>query len=239
MNSNFQTDIFIMRFAELKEAAGETNKDLQEIFGLSLSAVINYQTGKRTPDIAFLHKLAEHYHVSADYLLGLSDVKSTEQDMKIACEVTGLSEKAIDNIKSTYYCFPRLEREGTKHALSTNSIYGEREREACEEYMFAHSALKQRVAVSFLESESFERIVHRISEACEKKEKATTLMTQSLIENVSKQEHFEMIKCAYEANAQYKASILDTYELIKDFVESYTNNLQEMTDNVQHHETEE
>lgn len=102
MNSNFQTDLFITRFAELKESAGETNKDLQEIFGLSLSAVINYQTGKRTPDIAFLHKLAEHYHVSADYLLGLSDVKSTEQDMKIACEVTGLSEetiKALQEIK--------------------------------------------------------------------------------------------------------------------------------------------
>ena len=230
MESNFQKDIFIKRFYELKEAAGETNKDLQEAFGLSLSAVINYQTGKRTPDIAFLHKLAEHYNVSADYLLGLSDVKSTEQDMKTACKVTGLSEKAINNIKSTYYLFPRLEREGTKHALSTNSIYEEYEREACEEYILAHSERKKHVAVNFLESESFERMVHRISEACEKKEESTTLITQSLIENISKQERFEMIKCANEANAQYKASILDTYELIKKFVESYTSDMQEVND---------
>ena len=33
--------------------------------------------------------------MSADYLLGLSDVKSTEQDIQTACEVTGLSEKAV------------------------------------------------------------------------------------------------------------------------------------------------
>lgn len=98
MESNFQKGVFIQRFAELRKAAGETNKDLQEFFGLSLSAVINYQTGKRTPDIAFLHKLAEHYHVSADYLLGLSDVKSTEQNINIACEVTGLSEKAVEHL---------------------------------------------------------------------------------------------------------------------------------------------
>lgn len=99
MNSNFKSDVFIKRFAELREEKGESNRDLQEAFGLSLSAIINYQTGKRTPDIAFLHKLAEHYNVSADYLLGLSDVKSTEQDMKIACEITGLSEKSINTLR--------------------------------------------------------------------------------------------------------------------------------------------
>lgn len=95
MNSDFQTDVFISRFAELKKESGETNKDLQDVFGLSLSALINYQTGKRIPDIAFLHKLAQHFGVSADYLLGLSDVRSTEQDIQTACEVTGLSEKAV------------------------------------------------------------------------------------------------------------------------------------------------
>lgn len=98
MNSDFQTDVFISRFAELKKESGETNKDLQDVFGLSLSALINYQTGKRIPDIAFLHKLSQHFGVSADYLLGLSDVKSTEQDMKTACAVTGLSEDALERI---------------------------------------------------------------------------------------------------------------------------------------------
>lgn len=101
MNSDFQTDVFISRFAELKKESGETNKDLQDVFGLSLSALINYQTGKRIPDIAFLHKLAQHFGVSADYLLGLSDVRSTEQDIQTACEVTGLSEKAVKMLKDS------------------------------------------------------------------------------------------------------------------------------------------
>ena len=47
-----------------------------------------------------LGKLAEFFNVSADYLLGLSDVRSTEQDMRAACEVTGLSEETITKLKA-------------------------------------------------------------------------------------------------------------------------------------------
>lgn len=113
MNSDFQTDVFISRFSELKKESGETNKDLQDVFGLSLSALINYQTGKRIPDIAFLHKLAQHFGVSADYLLGLSDVKSTEQDIQTACEVTQLSEKAVKMLK---------DNAGYKNAFYKNNL---------------------------------------------------------------------------------------------------------------------
>lgn len=237
MNSNFQKDIFIQRFAELKEAAGETNKDLQEIFGLSLSAVINYQTGKRTPDIAFLHKLAEHYHVSADYLLGLSDVKSTEQDLQTACEVTGLTEKAIDNIKSIYYTFPRLLREGTKRAISDNPFYSNEEKESITDYVLSESNQKEHIAVQFFESESFEKIMHCIGEACAAKEEATRLMNRMLISDTITS---EKINYARNKNAQYKAAILDIYGLVKEFIESYTSNKpEEVTNNVQHHKTEE
>lgn len=218
---------FKERFAALRADSGLSQNKLGKALSLSPATIGYYENGDRLPDIETAARIANYFNVSADYLLGLSDVKSTEQDMKTACKVTGLSEKAINNIKSTYYLFPRLEREGTEHALSTNPIYGEYEREACEEYIFAHSERNKHVAVNFLESESFERMVYAICEACEKKEEATVLMNEALTKNIN------VYKRAYEANAQYKASILDTYELIKKFVDSYTSDMQEVNDNAQ------
>lgn len=212
------------KIRKLREETSTPQQKIADLLGVTRQSLSLYEKGERTINVEALGKLAEFFNVSADYLLGLSDVKSTEQDMKTACKVTGLSEKAINNIKSTYYLFPRLEREGTEHALSTNPIYGEYEREACEEYIFAHSERNKHVAVNFLESESFERMVYAICEACEKKEEATVLMNEALTKNIN------VYKRAYEANAQYKASILDTYELIKKFVDSYTSDMQEVND---------
>lgn len=95
MENKTCSEIFSERLAELRQQHNETSRDLARALDVSFSAISNYQLGKRTPDIVFLQKVARHYNVSADYLLGLSDVKSTEQDMKIACELTGLSEEAI------------------------------------------------------------------------------------------------------------------------------------------------
>jgi len=45
--------------------------------------------------------IAQFYNVSTDYLFGLSEVKSIDNNIKVACEVTGLSDKAISEIKNS------------------------------------------------------------------------------------------------------------------------------------------
>ncbi len=57
-----------------------------------------YENGQRVPDIDVLVRIADCFNVSADYLLGCPDVASVapSQKMQAACEVTGLSEKAIE-----------------------------------------------------------------------------------------------------------------------------------------------
>ncbi len=46
-------------------------------------------------------RLAEHYGVSSDWLLGLSDIRTTNTDLKSVCEYTGLSESVIELLRRT------------------------------------------------------------------------------------------------------------------------------------------
>ena len=51
--------------------------------------------GKRTPNLEQLLKITEILGVSADYLLGLSDVMTPDVEVKEMCNYTGLSEEAV------------------------------------------------------------------------------------------------------------------------------------------------
>lgn len=93
------SEIFSERLTELRQQHGETSRDLARALGISFSAISNYQLGKRTPDIVFLQKVALHYHVPSDYLLGLTDAQSIEQDIQNICNTTGLSESSIETLQ--------------------------------------------------------------------------------------------------------------------------------------------
>lgn len=93
------SEIFSERLTELRQQHGETSRDLARALDISFSAISNYQLGKRTPDIVFLQKVALHYHVPSDYLLGLTDAQSIEQDIQNICNTTGLSESSIETLQ--------------------------------------------------------------------------------------------------------------------------------------------
>lgn len=99
---NYKTDVkeqFKKRFAELRAETGLSQLKLGKLLNLSPATIGYYENGDRVPDIVTAARIADYFNVSVDYLLGLSDIKSTEQDMKIACEVTGLSEKSINTLR--------------------------------------------------------------------------------------------------------------------------------------------
>ena len=240
MNSDFQTDVFVTRFAALKKESGETNKDLQEAFGLSLSALINYQTGKRTPDIAFLHKLAQHFGVSADYLLGLSDVRSTEQDMQTACEVTGLSEKAIENIQSTYCHFSRMVREKLAPVVLDIDAQNPEKKEYFINAFHKKSEWNRHIAGKFIESKYFDEAMHCICDACASKKELDDFLKSPFSSTPKADSQLEdAVQKAESLSDRYKVLVLDAYELIKKFVETYPDSEQEVADDAQHHTTEE
>lgn len=65
-----------------------TQKQVADRIGLAISAVSSYESGTRYPSYDVLVKLARIFHVSSDYLLGLTDTRNID--------VTGLNDNEIE-----------------------------------------------------------------------------------------------------------------------------------------------
>ena len=65
-----------------------TQKQIAERIGLAISAVSSYESGSRYPSYDVLVKLAHIFHVSTDYLLGITDKRNID--------VTGLNDNEIE-----------------------------------------------------------------------------------------------------------------------------------------------
>ena len=74
--------------------------------GLSQSAISDYLNKDRAPDCATIYSLARYFSVSADYLLGLSDIKTPSTTTQAIIDRTGLTEdntKLLETLKKTGY----------------------------------------------------------------------------------------------------------------------------------------
>ena len=65
-----------------------TQKQIADSIGLAISAVSSYESGSRFPSYDVLVKLARIFHVSTDYLLGMTDKRNLD--------VTGLYDDEIE-----------------------------------------------------------------------------------------------------------------------------------------------
>lgn len=92
--------VFAERLRGLMTENGTTQKELAGVTGITRQAISQYMDGSIQPNIEKLYKIADYFKVSADYFLGLSDVKSFDLDTKAISEKTGLSGEAIEGIKT-------------------------------------------------------------------------------------------------------------------------------------------
>lgn len=69
----FSKEIFGQRLLEARKQHHETQPDLGKAIGMAKSRISEMENGKNTTTIENLAKICEHYKVSADYLLGLTD----------------------------------------------------------------------------------------------------------------------------------------------------------------------
>ena len=61
----------IQRMIDIRIDHDEIQRQLAAALGYHQVQIARYETGHNTPPIAYLVKFCEHYHVSADYILGL------------------------------------------------------------------------------------------------------------------------------------------------------------------------
>lgn len=62
------------------------------------SSIGNYKAGNTEAKIVALVRIAQYFKVSADYMLGLTEVKATEPTLKSACEYVQLPDEAVKHL---------------------------------------------------------------------------------------------------------------------------------------------
>ena len=66
------------RIKDLRTERKMKQAELAQLLSCTPTAISNYETGFRSPDIETIHKLCEIFGCTADYLLNRSEVRSFE-----------------------------------------------------------------------------------------------------------------------------------------------------------------
>ena len=77
-----------------RQALQLSRKTVADRIGISASTLADYENGHAIPSVNVLVLLAELYHCSTDYLLGLEDKKNVR-----TIDVTGLTDEQIRAIQ--------------------------------------------------------------------------------------------------------------------------------------------
>lgn len=89
------------RLKKLRLEKNESLESIAKILNVTLQTISNYENGKREMTPNTIIKLAEYFNVSTDYLLGKSDIRNPEEQIKQEFEfayhkeMEGLSDEEI------------------------------------------------------------------------------------------------------------------------------------------------
>lgn len=66
----------------LRKSRGLTQAQLASCLDISASAVGMYEQGRREPDTNTIKRICSEFHISTDYLLGMSSIRLPNSDLK-------------------------------------------------------------------------------------------------------------------------------------------------------------
>ena len=79
-----------------------SQQELAEKLFVKRQTVSLYLTGQSVPDAIQIRRIAQFFNVSADWLLGLSDVRVQDANTQLICKATGLSADVVDLISKVF-----------------------------------------------------------------------------------------------------------------------------------------
>lgn len=117
-----EKSVLAERMTELRKKHNLTQEDIAKYLDCNRATVANYENGKRQPDYNTLIRLAKRYSVSTDYLLGLTDVTTTNRDLKFICDYTGLSESLFASLLSEKMIFNAMDN-GSENKIDNTTTF--------------------------------------------------------------------------------------------------------------------
>lgn len=96
-DSKYNNNVFLERASKLIFNSGKTQAELVKALGLSNGTIANLKNKKgQVPSADTVCALSNYFNVSTDWLLGLTDTKSTDKATQELCATLGLNEETIN-----------------------------------------------------------------------------------------------------------------------------------------------
>lgn len=89
---DIELEIFAQRLRELRMSLGMTQKEFANELNITASALSSYEKNNINPSISIAKRIAEKYHVSIDWLCGLSDKKRNTKPVTYADAIDLLAD---------------------------------------------------------------------------------------------------------------------------------------------------
>lgn len=89
-----------MRINSALASANMKQKELAASIGVTDNTISYFVSGSRVPNTEQIIKIATALNISCDYLLGLTDVATTDKDIQLVCDCIGLSEEAVQTLRN-------------------------------------------------------------------------------------------------------------------------------------------
>ncbi len=114
------------KLKELRIKNGELQEDIGKIIGVSGRAIGNYETEKRRMSPEIVLKLAKHFGVTTDYLLGIDDIEKSTIVSVYGTIPAGIPMEMIENILDTEEIDANMLKGGKEYfglRVKGNSMY--------------------------------------------------------------------------------------------------------------------
>lgn len=113
---------FARRLCVCLDSNGLNESDLVRKTGIGKASINAYIKGEQMASIDKLVIIAKKLNVSTDYLLGLTKYPTVKEDYKKVQKITGLSEKAIDILKSQLNYHSEAIKNNEAHTIFKDGI---------------------------------------------------------------------------------------------------------------------
>lgn len=177
------------RLRKLIDDTGLSRQEIADAIGCDVSAITKNYNARRKVSTDFVVMYAQYFGVTTDYLLGLSDVKSGDQDMRLISQHTGLNDEAIAELSFIREYVYGMERDNSIQDTLNDFVAG---------------GVLQRLVISLVD---YKKAVNKQCELL-----MNVWANNNENPNVSFPEGFDDI------NQQVKLTLFDIQEIAKDYI---------------------